>query len=71
MTWPVGTKVDMPIEVIARDLKGHRFYVKLAGLKPGEYSEQLVEVTGDYDDLNAPRALEVKVVSTDAPSNRR
>jgi hypothetical protein len=62
MPWPIGTKFVIPLEVLARDLQGHRFVVKMPGKHPGEYYEQLVEVTGDYDSLRMEYGLEVKAV---------
>jgi hypothetical protein len=64
--WPLGSKAVIPLAVLARDLAGHRFEVQLPGLRPGEAYRQLVEVTGEYDELRGELGLEVKLVKPDA-----
>lgn len=67
--WPLGTKFEIPLEVLARDLKGHRFVVQLPGKRPGEAYEQLVEVTGNHEEFTRADTvigLEVKSVKPDA-----
>lgn len=56
----IGEKAAIPPSVLAKGLKGHKFFVELSDGK--DRTEELVEVTGEV----SGNWIEVKVVSRDA-----